>query len=314
MTDMLDPDSGPGGLVRRIPPSSPGKRVDLKMCRLHIHPLKKCRCRSWGLLNMNSTLRCFKVLELLAEEPFELSVSDTAERLSMPRASAHRLCATLAAGGFIEPVPASKRYRLTAKSLWVGSGYLRHSAVYRAAFFPMQTLAKQIPGTTQLGILSEGKVLFIHSGGYPGTTDAFADVGLQRALHATASGKLFLADMPLDEVERLMAHGVERYTERTLVTFAQIKEELLQIAAKGYAVNDEELLPGFYYLAAPVLDATGATVGTISITMSAELAHSGNVASHVALLCEAARKTSLQLGYNPLSQVAQWKRSKLLPR
>ena len=178
----------------------------------------------------------------------------------------------------------------------------------------MQALAKQIPGTTQLGILSEGKVLFIHSVGYPGSTDAFADVGLQRALHATASGKLFLADMPLEEVERMMAHGVEKYTEKTLVTFEQIKEELQQIAAKGYAVNDEELLPGFYYLAAPVFDSTGATVGTISITMTSELAHAGNEATYASLLCEAARKSSLQLGYNPLSQIAKWKQSNHISR
>ena len=94
---------------------------------------------------MTSTLRCFRVLELLAEEPFELSVSDIAEILSMPRASAHRLCATLAEGGLVEHVLPHKRYRLTPKLLWVGSGYLRHSAIYRAAFFPMQELAKQIP-------------------------------------------------------------------------------------------------------------------------------------------------------------------------
>jgi DNA-binding IclR family transcriptional regulator len=262
---------------------------------------------------MSSTLRCLQVLELLAEEPFELSVSDAAERLSMPRASAHRLCATLVEGGFVEPVPFSRRYRLTAKSLWVGSGYLRHSAIYRAAFFPMQTLAKQIPGTAQLGILSEGKVLFIHSVGYPGSTEAFADVGLKRPLHATASGKLFLADMPLDAVERLMAHGVERYTERTTVSFARIKEELIQAAANGYAVNDEELLPGYLVLAAPVLDAGGSTVAAISITMPAGPRHPENGSPHVALLREAARKTSLQLGYHPLSHVTQWKRSKLLP-
>lgn len=102
---------------------------------------------------MTSTLRCFQVLELLAEDPFELSVSDISELLSMPRASAHRLCKTLVEGGFIDLVPASKRYRLTPKSLWVGSGYLRHSSIYHAAFFPMQSLAKQIPGTAQLGVL-----------------------------------------------------------------------------------------------------------------------------------------------------------------
>jgi DNA-binding IclR family transcriptional regulator len=260
---------------------------------------------------MTSTVRCFQVLELLAEDPFELSVSDIAHRLSMPRASAHRLCKTLVEGGFIEPVPASKRYSLTPKSLWVGSGYLRHSSIYRAAFFPMQSLAKQIPGTAQLGVFSEGKVLFIHSVGYPGSTEAFADVGLKRALHATASGKLFLAEMPLDKVEQLMSQGVERYTERTTVSFVQLKEELKQIAAKGYAVNDEELLPGYLALAAPVFDSGGSMVGTISITVASDHKHLGYDSPHAVLLCEAARMTSLQLGYHPLSHNLQTRRVKV---
>jgi DNA-binding IclR family transcriptional regulator len=262
---------------------------------------------------MTSTLRCFQVLELLAEAPFELSVSDIAELLSMPRASAHRLCKTLVEGGFIEPVPGSKRYSLTPKSLWVGSGYLRHSKIYRAAFFPMQSLAKQIPGTVQLGVLSEGKVLFIHSVGYPGSTEAFADVGLKRALHATASGKLFLTQMPLDKVEQLMAQGVEKYTERTTVSFVGLREELKQIASKGFAVNDEELLPGYLALAAPVYDSSGGLVGTISITVASDHTHAGYNSPHAASLCESARMTSLQLGFHPLMHTAQTRRARLRP-
>lgn len=248
---------------------------------------------------MTSTLRCFHVLELLAEGPFELSVSNIAQALTIPRASAHRLCATLLEGGFVEYVPASKRYRLTPKSLWVGSGYLRHAPIYRAAFFPMQALAKQVPGTVQLGVLSEGKVLFIHSVGYAGAANAFADVGLRRALHATASGKLFLADMPLDAVEQLMSHGVEKYTEYTTISFGRMKDELAQVKTAGYAVNDEELLPGYLVLAAPVLDSSGRTAGAISITLSVDRAHPENKASYALLLCEASRTTSIQLGYSP---------------
>ncbi|MDQ2835336.1 MAG: IclR family transcriptional regulator [Acidobacteriota bacterium] len=250
---------------------------------------------------MSSTLRCFKVLELLAEEPFELSVSDIADLLSTPRASAHRLCATLLEGGFVEHVALNKRYKLSSKSLWVGSGYLRHSAVYRAAFFPMQELAKQIPGTAQLGVYSEDTVLFVHSVGYPGSMHAFADVGLRRALHATASGKLFLADMPLQQVQQLMSRGVEKFTERTTVSFAGMKEELARVTAQGYAVNDEELLPGYLVIAAPVLDAKGTTVAAISVTLPAVHSHPGPGASHVALLCDAALRTSLLLGYSPHS-------------
>jgi DNA-binding IclR family transcriptional regulator len=259
---------------------------------------------------MSSTLRCFKVLELLAEEPFELSVSDIAEALAMPRASAHRLCATLLEGGFAEYVASNKCYRLTSKSLRVGSGYLRHSAVYRAAFFPMQELVKQIPGTAQLGVCSEGQVLFIHSVGYPGSTHAFADVGLRRPLHATASGKLFLADMPLQQVEQLMSHGVQRYTERTTVSFARMKEELRRVAKQGYALNDEELLPGYLVIAAPVLDRGGGTVAAMSVTLPVDHSHPAAEAAHAALLCGAATRISLMLGYDPHATARMVRHSK----
>jgi DNA-binding IclR family transcriptional regulator len=106
-----------------------------------------------------------------------------------------------------------------------------------------------------------------------------------------------------------MSHGIEKYTERTMVTFTRMKEELIQIAAKGYAVNDEELLPGYFVLAAPVFDSRSTTVGAISITMPADQTHSGKEAAYAALLGEAARKTSLQLGYSSLSHRTRFKRS-----
>src|ERR1700759_23075 len=92
---------------------------------------------------MSSTIRCLKMLELLADEPFELSFSELAARLDIPKASAHRLCTTLIEANLIKQEPATRRYRLSSHSLWIGSGYLRPSPLYRAAFFPMQELARQ---------------------------------------------------------------------------------------------------------------------------------------------------------------------------
>src|ERR1700749_377181 len=154
---------------------------------------------------MSSTIRCLKVLELLAEEPFELSFSELAARLDVPKASAHRLCTTLIEANLITQEPMTRRYMLSSHALWIVWGSLRHSPLYRAAFFPMQELARQLPGTVQLGVLDQNHVLFIHSVGYSGAPDAFADVGLRRPLNATASGKIFLAGMSPKEVERIMA-------------------------------------------------------------------------------------------------------------
>lgn len=247
---------------------------------------------------MTSTLRCFQVLEILAEEPFELSVSDISEILSMPRASAHRLCATLIEAGYVDRSPSSKRYRLTPKPLWVGSGYLRHSSIYRAAFLPMQELVKQIPAPAQLAVFFEDEVLIIYSLGSTESTDAFADVGLRRELHATASGKLFLAAMPREQVKRIMSGGLTKYTEKTTVSFARMEKDLAKIAAKGYAVNDEELLPGLVSLAAPVFGPSHETLAAISITLRADRVHAEKETAYTDPLCEAARKTSLLLGHN----------------
>jgi len=246
---------------------------------------------------MTSTLRCLRVLELLADEPFELSFTELAARLDVPKASAHRLCTTLIEANLIIQEPVTRRYMLGSHALWIGSGYLRHSALYRAAFFPMQDLARQLPGTVQLGVLDQDHVLFIHSVGYAGAPDAFADVGLRRALNATASGKIFLAGMSSQEVDRIMSKCTEKYTNSTITSPARIKEEIARVKKMRYARNLEEVLPGYWVLAAGIGQDDWA-LAVISITLPlAEFTPEKELAI-AALVQEAARKAYLQLGHS----------------
>jgi DNA-binding IclR family transcriptional regulator len=247
---------------------------------------------------MSSTLRCLRVLELLAEEPFEMSLTDLASQLEVPKASAHRLCTTLIEAKLIEQDLRTRRYILASHALWIGSGYLRHSAVYRAAFFPMQELARQAPGTVQLGVLDGDYVLFIHSVGYPGSPHAFADVGLRRPLHATASGKIFLAGLPTDEIERIMSLPCEKYTDKTITSLARMKQEIAHVRRKHYARNIEELLPGYWVLAAGIVGRNGRVSAAISLTLALEEFSRAGEVRLAGLVKEAARKSSLQLGHS----------------
>ncbi len=258
-----------------------------------------------GTTAMTSALRCFRVLELLAQEPFELGISELAAMLSLPKASLHRIATTLIQGGLIERDSATRCYRLSPKALWIGSGYLRHSSVYRAAFFPMRELARQLPGSVQLGVLDSGKILFIHAIGDPGSPDLFADVGLCRPLHATASGKVYLAEMLPEEVERLMASNLEKYTSQTIVSASVMAKELLAVSKNGYAVNREELIPGYSVLAAAVLNREGRVAGAISATLSSMHLEDDKETRYATLVRQAANQTSRQLGYHPRQGVAR---------
>jgi len=253
---------------------------------------------------MSSTLRCLRVLELLAEEPFEMGISELAAALKCPSSSVHRLCATLVKANLIGSDTSTKRYRLSPKALWIGSGYLRHSEVYRAAFFCIQDLVKNVPGTVQLGVYDEGWVQFIYSIGYPGSTDAFADVGLRRPLHATASGKLFLAEMTDEEVRKFMSRSLHQFTNKTIVSFERMKKELAEIANRGYALNNEELLPGYAVVAAPFFGRSNKIAAAISATIPVPEMHkdAASETHYINLVREAAHRASLQLGHRPLTR------------
>ncbi len=247
---------------------------------------------------MSSTLRCLKVLELLADEPFELSFTELAARLDVPKASAHRLCTTLLEANLITQEPITRRYLLTSHALWIGSGYLRHSSLYRAAFFPMQDLARQYPGTVQLGVLDQDYVLFIHSVGYAGAPDSFADVGLRRPLNATASGKIFLAGMASADVDRIMSSCPEKYTSSTITSLSRMKQEIAQVKKMRYARNVEELLPGYWVLAAGIFGQDESPAAAISITLPLSEFTPELETAVATQIKDAARKASLQFGHS----------------
>ena len=174
---------------------------------------------------------------------------------------------------------------------------MRHSPVYRAAFFPMQQLARQLPGAVQLGVLDGDFMLVIHSVGSTGAPQAFADVGLRCPLNATASGKLFLAAMPTIQVERIMAKCTERYTSNTITSMSRMQTEIAHVKKFHYARNVDEFLPGHWVLAAPVIRQNGSLAAAISVTLPLEEFNTAQESAFSTLVREAARKASLQLGH-----------------
>jgi len=56
----------------------------------------------------------------------------------------------------------------------------------------------------------------------------------------TASGKVLLANLPEAELDEILARPVTPLTRRTKTSATAIRKELRQIAARGWALNDEE--------------------------------------------------------------------------
>jgi len=251
--------------------------------------------------SMTSTLKCFQVLELLAQEPFEFPLSELATRLEQPLATVHRLAATLVEAGFVEQDGASRRYRLAGKALWAGAGYLRNSPVYRAAFLVMQETARTSAGLIHLGALNGEWVLYLHTVGSPSRLYLYADTGERRPLHATGLGKAILAWQPPELVSRITARKLQRYTKRTICSAAELRDELKATRQRGYAIDDEEGVTGLRCVAAPIFDASGLSVAALSMSAPTSLLANSTIDAEAARIREAAMKISVQVGFRPAS-------------
>jgi IclR family KDG regulon transcriptional repressor len=246
---------------------------------------------------MTSALRCLHTLELMAEAPYELGVSELASRLSTPKTTAHRVLDTLCRAGFVQQDTVTRRYRLSGKSLWVGAAFLRNSALYHCSFILMEQLAMGVEGSVHLGVREDDSVLYLHSVGFPSTMQLFAHVGDRRPLYATAIGKVLLAYGPLSEVQRIMESGPERYTARTIVSFKDLQRELEQVQQRGYSTTSEELIPGVAAIATPIRNRAGDVVAAISIGTPITKLTAERQKLYAESLEEAAGKISAQNGY-----------------
>jgi len=92
-------------------------------------------------------------------------------------------------------------------------------------------------------------------------------VGQLTPLHATSTGKILLAHLDQEELERVLAvAGLKAYTEHTITTRKTLMAQLAEAREKGFATAFEELETGLNAAAVPVRDHTGAVVGALSVS------------------------------------------------
>lgn len=252
---------------------------------------------------MSSCLKCFQALELLAAPPYELSLTDIAIALSLPVASAHRIMTTLCSAGAAEQHGKTKWYRLTGRTLWIGTGYLRRSPFYGAAFVVLQEMARKCyslglnQALTYLATIDNDQVLYLHSVGNPGALSLYANTGERRPMHSTGLGKALLAFQPAEVKDRVLARRLTKTGPRTITTALALREELAAVRHRGYAIDDEENVQGTRCVAAPILDPAGYSIAAMSISAPSGSFGDALIESAIPIVRDAALRVSVQLGY-----------------
>ena len=204
---------------------------------------------------VQSIERAFAVLGALGDGP--IGVTEVAEKVDLPKSTAARMLASLAREGAVEHVPGGTRYRLGAQIVSLAAGVVPTRSIVALAHPVLVELASAVGEAAGLSV-AEGFV--VH---YVDQVDTSHQVlvrdwtGTRLPMHAVSSGQVFLAHMAPLAVDRLLADPLERFTPRTLVEAAAMRERLRGVQVDGYAWTSDEFAEGINSVAAPIVDAAG---------------------------------------------------------
>jgi DNA-binding IclR family transcriptional regulator len=84
-------------------------------------------------------------------------------------------------------------------------------------------------------------------------------------LHATSTGKAYLAFLPTEEQEAVLPRRLDRYTATTVTDRRRLAQQLEAVRRDGYAVCVGELEESLFGASAPVLSEQGRPVAIVSV-------------------------------------------------
>jgi IclR family transcriptional regulator, KDG regulon repressor len=216
---------------------------------------------------VHSLERGLDLIELLAKNPQEISLSELSRTAGFSQSTAHRILSALKARGYVRQNSENSKYKLSLKLFELGNMTGRHLNLKEESLHLLKRLATQTMETAYLIIKDEDMALCLERiDGNPAIRILTLEIGRRQPLHLGAAPKVLLAYLGEKEIDRIIqAVGLEAWTAYTTTNPIQLKQELKQIREQGYAVSVDDVTVGVAAVGVPVFDFKDEVICSISI-------------------------------------------------
>lgn len=203
------------------------------------------------------------ILELLVAAPTPLGLTDIAKRVPGPKATVHRLLASLQTRGYVTREPRSGAYAAGVRCFELGSSWARNLDLRAVAAPVLRELNEQTRETVHLAVYDNGETVYVDKMDSPLPVVAKSYVGSRCPAFCVATGRALLAFQPHQEIAEVLRRPLPVYTEHTITNPAELAALLADVRRNGYAVNHGSYRDGVGGVAAPIRDHTGAVVASV---------------------------------------------------
>jgi DNA-binding IclR family transcriptional regulator len=196
-----------------------------------------------------------------------LGVTEIGRQLGLRKGTVHRLLAILAQQGMIARDAATQRYRLGYKVFHLGAQFARQYHVRDVALPVMRRLWQQTGETATLTLRIGDQRMYLEQIESAEEMRVTVDIGKPLPLYCGSAGKVFLAWMAEDELDRVLGPGpLPPLTPNTIVDRKQLEADLARIRARGFSMSKGERVAGVNGVNAPIRDSTGLVVAAVGVS------------------------------------------------
>jgi len=216
---------------------------------------------------IQSLIRAAAILDAVARRPEGISLAQLSAEVGLHNSTAFHLIQTLVNLDFLTQGPDNRQYRMGSRIFALAAGALNDNTLLALATPLLERLSAETGDAAHLAVRSRHEIIVIARTAASGLLQLAGHPGATRPAHATAIGKLLLAAMPDEDLERLLETlPLPRLTPNTITDMPSLRRELDEVRRTGIAHDNCELDADVRCIAVAVRDFAGRCVAAMGIS------------------------------------------------
>jgi IclR family pca regulon transcriptional regulator len=219
---------------------------------------------------MTSLARGLAVIQAFSDRRRQMTISQLSLRTGLSRAAVRRCVYTLMKLGFAG-TDDKRHFHLRPRVLALGHSYISSMPLSSSAQPVLEHVSKALHESCSIAVLDGVHIVYVARASVTRIMSIDLRVGSRLPAFCTSMGRVLLANLPPEELERLLAQvEFTPRTERTVRSAEKLRQILRLTARNGYAIVDQELELSLRSMAVPIRNAAGNVHAALNVGAHAQ--------------------------------------------
>jgi DNA-binding IclR family transcriptional regulator len=218
-----------------------------------------------------------------------MSLDEITHACELPKPTTFRILNLLHGSNLLRRDPVTRRFAVGSRLNALALDLWRQSTLRQEWHKALQDVVAVIGESCNLTLLEGDKVLYLDRVETDRPLRLHIELGTRVPLHCSASGKLFLCQLPEAQVRRLVGpEPFERFTSKTITTYAALFKELAKVRATMVGTHDSELFEDSVAIAVPLIDSMNQIYAAVAVHVPSSRGSIKSCLQHLPVLKQAA--------------------------